>query len=63
MSEQGYSLLSLEGHGDWGKLLRSGRTDSCLEGREPGELQASHPHLNPWEGDRVNLPRNYFQTH
>jgi len=55
-------LLSLKSHGDWGKFPRSG-TDSCLEKGESGELQASQPHLNPWEGDRANLPRNHFQTH
>jgi len=27
-----------------------------------GDLQASQPHLNPWEGDGATNPGNYFQT-
>ncbi|KAK4831799.1 hypothetical protein QYF61_019229, partial [Mycteria americana] len=46
--------------------LVESKSHSCLqEGQEGGarELQVSHFHLHPWEGDGATNPGNHFQAH
>lgn len=47
--------------GSWG--LQERGHHPCLQERWSAELQASQPHLSPWEGDGENPPGNPLQTY
>ena len=51
------------GGGSWGQ--EESKYHSYLQEGQKGrsrELQASQPHLSPWEGDGANLSENHFQA-
>jgi len=64
-SLQSHSQLSLKGHSDWMRFLRTGRKQKSFYFHEEqeggtGELQASQTHQSPWVGDRANNTRKHF---
>lgn len=44
--------------------MRTGKKASAATAQEgrSGELQISHPHLDPWDDDVANNPENDLQT-
>lgn len=56
---------SLEDDFNWRVFLRTRKKASATtaSGERSGELQISHPHLDPWDDDVVNNPENNFQTY
>lgn len=65
MSVQGQSQLSLRGHDNQQKFLTTVRERLLSAKREEGgfvKLQASQPHLSPWEGEESDVSGSHLQT-
>lgn len=55
--------LSLDGHGERGRIMKSGRKQSHSYFWEWQEDRSGQPYLWPWEADGVNPPGKHSQTH
>lgn len=55
--------LSLNGHGERERFMKSGRKQSHSYFWEWQEDRSGQPYLSPWEADGVNPPGKHSQTH